>query len=561
MENPNETKKCLCKCHNSQYIVYQIDYCCCSCTCPFFCQSMHPITSQKNYETCYDYSKNNKYSLSTKNFKNYEENEKKSGKNILSENNFAKDKIKKIEINKVIKTKRTSTNSYLIKKKNEFKRNCLNINNFGNTMKKIDTKGLGNKSVENKDFHPFFSLNKLIPNKINTLPSSEKKTQEKISVKKTEKVNNQKNDINDNKIFTGFKDNPNYNSKKEELYHKIKKKYGLNEEDNSQIINFNKTNYNIKKDVIGKNINNNNNENDYKLEIIKLKSELSKANNIINDLKLKNDALQKMNLNNQSKIQILESKLKNVNANKEITNKVNKGVNTTENLNQIEDKENIKILNFKISEISEKYLKLQEISKILSKKSDEKDVIISNKNKEIDELKFRLNDLEKSGAIILNKLDYKSNDIIKQKDLIIENYKNQNFDLQNEIIQLKIILTQLEKQVSQLQLELKMQQKFDDKKFKLLEILYEFYLKIKDIVNFDEKKKKTDITLQEVIDDIKIEDFEEKLLVVKKKLNRFITDFDYNKKYGFGKCFACDIGCCTSHVNKMKNFRKSQSKK
>ena len=553
MENSNEDKKCSCKCHlSSQYIVYQIDYCCCPCVCPCYCQKFNPITTRENYATRYDYSQNNIIDISSK---NSEENEKKSGNKILSENNLIKDKIKKIGAHKIQTSERAAADPYLTKRKNVLNKNYLNIKNSRSERKNNTI------PVVSKNFQQLFSLNKLIPNKINTLSSSGKKARKGLIDKKSEVINNQKNGFtNNNRTFTDFDNSQNYEKKNDELYNKIKKKYGLNIKKNNQITNNNKINYSIKKDLVEEN-NNNCNDTNYKLEIIKLKDELSQANNIINDLKLKNNNLQKVNTDNQSKILILESKLNNIGQNKEISNTKNIGVNTMENINPINGNEKMQLLNAKISEISEKYLKLKEMSVILSKKNNEKDVIISNKNKEIDELKFRLNDLEKSGAMIMNKLDYKSNDIIKQKDLIIENYKNQNFELQNEIIQLKTILTQLEKQTNKLQVELKKNQKLDDKKLELLEMLYDFYLKIKEIINYDEKKKKIDLTLQEIVNDVSIEDFESKLLLVKKKLNRIITDFDYNKKYGFGKCFACDIACCTSHVDKLKNFRKSQSKK
>ena len=82
---------------------------------------------------------------------------------------------------------------------------------------------------------------------------------------------------------------------------------------------------------------------------------------------------------------------------------------------------------------------------------------------------------------------------------------------------------------------------------KILEMLFDFYLKLKKITIFDKSKE----TLIDVIDFITIDDFQIKLDKVEKKIKQIFE----NMQIKYGHCFACDIACCTSHVDKLKSFR------
>ena len=48
------------------------------------------------------------------------------------------------------------------------------------------------------------------------------------------------------------------------------------------------------------------------------------------------------------------------------------------------------------------------------------------------------------------------------------------------------------------------------------------------------------------------EEFKDKLGQIEDKLKQFIDNY----KLKFGECFACDIACCTSEVERLKYFRK-----
>ena len=165
----------------------------------------------------------------------------------------------------------------------------------------------------------------------------------------------------------------------------------------------------------------------------------------------------------------------------------------------------------------------------------------------------KLNNLEKENKTKLNEINVKKIEIIKEKENLSNDYKINNDNLKKEIIKLNEILINKDKKLKELEIRYKYEKKYDNKKQELLELLFNFYINIKKLINFDKIKE----TLKEIIEITDINDFEFKLNKVEKKIKQIIDDFQIK----FGHCFACDIACCTSHVDKLKTFRKNITSK
>ena len=89
----------------------------------------------------------------------------------------------------------------------------------------------------------------------------------------------------------------------------------------------------------------------------------------------------------------------------------------------------------------------------------------------------------------------------------------------------------------------------DNKKQLVLNLLFNFYTNIKKLINYE----KSNELLKDVIEIMSIDDFEYKMKKVEKKVKQILDDIQIK----YGHCFACDIACCTSHVDKLKSFRKN----
>ena len=91
--------------------------------------------------------------------------------------------------------------------------------------------------------------------------------------------------------------------------------------------------------------------------------------------------------------------------------------------------------------------------------------------------------------------------------------------------------------------------RIDENTKKLLEYLFNFYNNIREL--FMSKWKKD--TLEDIIEFEGPDEFNQnKLLILLEKLKQFLEDL----RMKFGKCFACDIACCTSEYDRLKFFRK-----
>ena len=297
-----------------------------------------------------------------------------------------------------------------------------------------------------------------------------------------------------------------------------------------------------------------------------LKNKINQSKKIINDLKIENESLKLLKIENEKIKNLLNSKEENINKIEKISNnviKVNKSTNTT-NYDYNEDKEKDKIqrtlfekevINLKneISKITEKLTEYENFISILKQRNTEQETIIKNKDKEIQELIYKLQKLENENKNLSEQLNMKNEEILKESLNVSTDLRNINDNLKKEIEKLKQILVNKDTQIKELEIKLKYEKKFDIKKQKLLELLFNFYLRIKKSINFDKLKE----TLKELVEIVSLDDFQIKLINVEKKFIQIIDDIQIK----YGHCFACDIACCTSHVDKLKSFRKMGLKK
>ena len=309
-----------------------------------------------------------------------------------------------------------------------------------------------------------------------------------------------------------------------------------------------------------------NNEN--KIALQNLNNEIDKAKLMINNLKKENEDLNNLKSENEKLKQILISKEQKNSFNEQ---KVNKATNTSnydnfENIKQENKEKDEKdlfqkklfqeeIINLK-NEISDITYKLNEYEKIivtLKKKNVEQENIIENKDKEIFSLITRLGNIENENKNKLYELNIRNNEIMRENKNISSDLKINNDSLKLEVQKLKEILMNKNSEIKELEIKLKYEKNFDNKKLKLLEMLFNFYLNIKKVINFEKTKE----SLKEVIEVMNLDDFLIKLNKVEKKFTQIIDDIQIK----YGHCFACDIACCTSHVDKLKTFRKTNPKK
>ena len=274
--------------------------------------------------------------------------------------------------------------------------------------------------------------------------------------------------------------------------------------------------------------------NDNRKILQNLKIEIDKTKNMINNLKSENKKL-KNKLNQKEKNSKIEIKIDDVNNNLNIDN----------DNNEKDLEKDVLYLKHEIKEISTKLKEYENFIDILKKKNNEQETIIANKDKEILDLIIKIGTYEKS---VKNKEPKQ-----EQLNISYENYKNANDNLKKEILILKQIEENNNNKIKELGIKLKFEQNFNNKKQKILESLFNFYQNLKKVVNYEKSK----VLLKDIIDIITVDDFQIKLNKFEKKIIQIIEDIQIK----YGHCFACDIACCTSHVDKLRAFRKKVPKK
>ena len=238
-------------------------------------------------------------------------------------------------------------------------------------------------------------------------------------------------------------------------------------------------------------------------------------------------------------------------------------------LNKLSSKENItNIDRVQFEELESENNKLRQALSDAMNKNHEKDNIILNlknnindfqlamhdKDNEINDLLVNMKRLEQDANNEIDKLKNKIDDMNREKEALIRNFQKEINDLNNEIRNLNNKLADEERKVKELQNKIKNMKRFDDKKQKLLDNLFNFYNSINKLLNTNTANGKAPPKelLTEIVNLATNEEFKEKLDKIEDKLKQFIDNY----KLKFGECFACDIACCTSEVDRLKYFRK-----
>ena len=274
--------------------------------------------------------------------------------------------------------------------------------------------------------------------------------------------------------------------------------------------------------------------NDTRVMLQNIKKEIDKTKNMINNLKSENKKL-KNKLNKKEQKNTDENKIGKIEDNLKIIK---------ENKDEKWEKDVIDLKN-EIKEITNKLGEYENFIALLKKRNSEQETIIENKNKEILDLIIKLGNLEKS-------INY--NESKKEKlNISIDEYKNMNNNLQKEILKLKLIGEKKDEKIKELEIKLKFEKNYNNKKQKISELLFNFYQNLNRVMDNDKPKE----SFQNIINIITVDDFKIKLNKVEKKIIQVIEDMQIK----YGHCFACDIACCTSQVDKLKTFRKNASKK
>ena len=281
------------------------------------------------------------------------------------------------------------------------------------------------------------------------------------------------------------------------------------------------------------------------------KYSLKDKNDDIINTQPNNDLSSETNDNRKILQNIKNKKLKNRLNQKEKYNTISSDKEKTENnLNLFNENKEEKLekdvisLKNEIKEIMNKLEEYENFIALLKKRNSEQEQIIENKNKEILELMIKIGNFEKSKNI---------NDSKQEKlNISIDEYKNMNENLKKEILKLKLSEENKNEKIKELEINLKFEKNYSNKKQKILELLFNFYTNLKKVINYDKPKE----SLQSILDVITLDDFKLKLNKVEKKIIQVIEDIQIKH----GHCFACDIACCTSWVDKLKNFRKKINK-
>ena len=279
--------------------------------------------------------------------------------------------------------------------------------------------------------------------------------------------------------------------------------------------------------IYNKNIKDNLNSN----ENLDLKTELVKANEIINSLKQKNQNIINQRDSTLNQIQSFD----------------NQKYNNENNYKGLEDqielyKQKLNIANEKLSKIDNENVQLKNIIKDLNDDLNSKNDLIQKLNSDI---KVMNSEKNKQNIEINDKLN-EHKELMKIKNIEYEN----NYNLLNEQIKnLNDKIAEEKIKNKKLQQLIDNMNRIDENTKKLLEYLFNFYNNIREL--FMPKWKK-DILL-DVIEFEGPDDFNKnKLLILLNKLKQFFEDL----KMKFGKCFACDIACCNSEYERLKFFRK-----
>ena len=506
---------CQCQCHFPNNIICQVTTCC-HCMC------------NNDYRNNYSPNSNNRLYSSNSNL-NYFKDEKNQSLNLMNScsTNFRSGNESFMNSqNSGINNYSNRKNYYTMRKfqnqnqdfaQSRLQRNFSDphfnidnesqINNYSNIIQQEPYKNNNDSFYQNKYNNNYNNNNSIIMNEpINPLEQS--------------KINND----NNNNLTYSYKDNLNNENNNDLIISNIS--------DNNNLQNSHLNNMNINKDTNPIDLtylSHNNN-------IDQLKSDLVKAHDIISILKKENEFLKSQRDGAMNKIAANEN-IKNIDR-----------VKFDECQNQ-----NIELRQRLDNEIKQNKIKDNYISD-LKEQINDLDNVIHNKDREIQDLILNMRKLEQDANNEINKLKNKIDDLNREKENIIRDFQKEINDLNDELRHLNNLLEDEKRKVKELENKIRTMKRFDGKKQELLENLFNWFNTINKLLNTNTVTGKTPpkILLNDVINLQTIDEFKDKLNQIEDKLHQFIEDM----KLKFGECFACDIACCTSEVDRLKYFRK-----
>lgn len=492
--NKNQ-EHCLCQCHFPNHFYCPMD---CCCPCLFFLHESSPnLKSKYNH-----FNESHRLLIPKKEKELFLKSEKNIEKATPKTPNKKKAPVYFNKLNTHYALKSDNMNSINIK--TNIEDNIKNVPKQNNESKNQKTKNI---NINNDDFSNFkkIKVNKNKKDRATTCPAS------KLPIRKIKKI-----DLNNcipfihnkkakGKYINNYEINNNHKPKNKEIVFINKKtidnirynnnKYNLTNifEDNKKKLTSAITNKlkmeDLSDDIFELKQNYStveSKENNFGLQ--NLKKDIEKYKLIIKNLNIENETL---------KFRLFEKEQSN-NFNKN-TIKVDKSTNTlnhneNEKGKQYTIQKNIfekEIINLKneISEITFKLNEYENFISLLKKRNNEQEKIINNKDKEISELMDKLAKIENENNNKLNEFYTKKFEIIKEKEDISNDYKVNNNNLRNEINKLNEILLNKDKKIKELEIRLKYDKKFDNKKQEILELLFQFYIKVKKIINYDKSKE------------------------------------------------------------------------
>ena len=515
-----EDINCQCQCHFPSHIVCHITHCC-HCSGNYENNnSIHlsPSCANRSSYINKDKEQNNMNMMSSYSTYYRSENDsidfQNSGRNNFSASNsnnyYSRRKLQNQELRQSQLQKNFTQPNVNINNNNEAK-----IDNYSNIIHQEPYRNTNDNFYKNNNYNHNNSI--IMNESLNPITQS--------NIKRNE-INIDNNVINNNLTYN-YKDN-NIDNQNIKNLNKSSISNNTLPNDNLNIINSSpQPNYINPLDLSYISHNNN---------IDQLKSDLVKAHDIISILQRENDFLKSQR----------DGALNQISANENIKNidrvKFDELQNENNELRQKLD-----------AEINQNKIKDNYIADLKDELNDLHKVI-HDKDREIQNLIGNMKKLEQDANNEINRLKNKIDDLNREKENIIRDFQKEINDLNEELRHLNNLLEDEKRKVRELENKIRTMKRFDEKQQELLNNLFNWYNTINKLLNTNTATGKAPPkeSLKDVLNLQTADEFKDKLNQIEEKLKQFIDDM----KLKFGECFACDIACCTSEVDRLKYFRK-----
>ena len=516
-----EDINCQCQCHFPSHIVCHITHCCHCSRNEENNNSIHFSPSCSNRSSCInkDKEQNNMNMMSSYSTYYRSGNDsidfQNSGRNdfIISNSNnyYSRRKLQNQELRQSQLQRNFSQPNININNNNEAK-----IDNYSNIIHQEPYRNTNDSFYKNNNYNHNNSI--IMNESLNPI------TQSNIN---RNKINIDNNKAINNNLTYNYKDN-NIDNQNINNLNKSSISNNTLQNDNLNIINSNpQHNYINPLDLSYISHNNN---------IDQLKSDLVKAHDIISILQRENDFLKSQR----------DGALNQISANENIKNIDRVKFDELQN-------ENNELRQKLEAEINQNKIKDNYIADLKDELNNLHNVI-HDKDREIQNLIGNMKKLEQDANNEINGLRNKIDDLIREKENIIRDFQKEINDLNEELRHLNNLLEDEKRKVRELENKIRTMKIFDEKQQELLNNLFNWYNSVNKLLNTNTVTGKAPPkeSLKDVLNLQTADEFKDKLNQVEEKLKQFIDDM----KLKFGECFACDIACCTSEVDRLKYFRK-----